>query len=246
VSSTARSSLTPDRLSWGELERLFYSEHRQGEHATVVGPTGSGKTILLRELAKIRARRRADDGNPSRVTYLATKPRSRSIEGLDWPIAKRWPPGYGQWHVIVWPRTSDPELASQHMAGIYRRLLKTIYAEGGQTVVVDELADFTEPLPDGMGLRPIIVQYETKGRELDLSLFAATQRPVNVPRVVWSEPKWFGVFRVEDYDDLRRVREIAGRADRFDELVQQLDDHEFAFVHRRGSRRDYFVSKVEL
>jgi hypothetical protein len=244
--AAGKSSLTPDRISWGELERLFYSEHRQGEHATVVGPTDSGKTVLLRELAKIRARRRADDGNPSRVTYLATKPKSRSVSELGWPVAKRWPPGYGQWHVVVWPRFADPETAAARQAVVFRRLLKTIYAEGGQTVVVDELTDFTEPQPDGMGLKSIIVQYETKGRELDLSLFAATQRPVNVPRPVWSEPKWFGVFRIEDYDDLRRVREIAGRGDHFDDLIQQLDDHEFAFVHRRGSRRDYFVSKVSL
>jgi energy-coupling factor transporter ATP-binding protein EcfA2 len=240
------SSLTPDRISWGELEQLFYSEHRQGEHLTVVGPTDSGKTVLLRELAKIRARRRADDGNPSRVAYLATKPKSRSVSELGWPVAKRWPPGYGQWHVVVWPRFPDPETAASRQAVVFRRLLKTIYAEGGQTVVVDELTDFTEPQPEGMGLKSIVVQYETKGRELDLSLFAATQRPVNVPRVVWSEPKWFGVFRIEDYDDLRRVREIAGRGDHFDELIQTLDDHEFAFVHRRGSRRDYFVSKVAL
>lgn len=241
-----RSSPTPDRLPWPELERLFYAEHRQGEHLTVCGPTGSGKTILLRELAKVRARRRAEDGNPSRVTYLATKPKSRSVDELGWPVAKRWPPGYGQWHVVVWPRFNDPETTTRRQAAVFRPLLKTIYAEGGQTVVVDELADFTEPLPDGMGLRPVIVQYETKGRELDLSLFAATQRPVNVPRVVWSEPKWFGVFRIEDYDDQRRVREIAGRGEHFDELLEQLDDHEFIFVRRRGARRDYFVSKVEL
>lgn len=239
--------LTPDRLSWRELEELFYREHRQGEHLTVVGPTDSGKTVLLRELAKIRARRRAEDGNPSRVTYLATKPRSKSVSELDWPIVKRWPPTYGQWHVVVWPRSSDPEHAARQQAAIFRPLLKTIYVEGGQTVVCDELLDFTEPLPDGMGLKPIIVQYETKGRELDLSLFAATQRPRNVPRVVWSEPKWFGVFRIEDYDDLRRVREIGGsRDDQFDQLVHGLNDYEFAFVHRRGARRDYFVSKVEL
>lgn len=246
MASQARLSPTPDRLSWGELEQLFYSEHRQGEHLTVCGPTDSGKTVLLRELAKIRARRKADDGNPSRVTYLATKPRSRSVEGLGWPIAKRWPPGYGQWHVIVWPRSSDPEHAHANMARVYRPLLKTIYAEGGQTVVVDEFLDFTEPLPDGMGLRPIIVQYETKGRELDLSLFGGLQRPRHAPRAVFTEPKWFGVFRLEDYDDIKRVREISGRDDNLEALLTSLDDHEFAFVHRRGSRRDYFVSKVEL
>lgn len=243
----AQSSPTPDRVTWRELEQLFYTEHRQGEHLTVVGPTDSGKTVLLRELAKIRARRKAEDGNPSRVTYLATKPKSRSVEALGWPIAKRWPPGYGQWHVVVWPRfPGDPENAARRQAAVFRPLLKTIYAEGGQTVVIDELADFYERQPDGMGLAPIITQYETKGRELDLSLFGALQRPRHAPRVVWSEPKWFGVFRIEDYDDVRRVREIAGGRDGFEELMDQLDDHEFIFVRRRGGRRDYFVSKVAL
>ena len=237
---------TPDRLSWQELQELFYREHRQGDHVTVVGPTDSGKSVLLRELAKVRARRRAEDGNPSRVVYCATKPRDSTVDELGWPVVKKWPPAYGQWHVVVWPRFGDPEHEAARQARVFRPLLKTIFHEGGQTVVIDEVATFSAPPPDGMGLRSLINQYETTARSLDLSLFAATQRPRNVPLSVWSEPKWFGVFHIDDYNDLKRVREIGGRADDFDQFIANLDDHEFAFVHRRGARRDFFVSKVAL
>lgn len=235
-----------ERISWQELARLFYREHRQGDHVAVVGPTDSGKSMLLVELAKIRASRTASDGNPSRVTYLAAKPRDKTVDELGWPIAKRWPPSYGQWHVIVWPPYGDPETAAGRQRRVFRPLLKAIFAEGGQTVVIDEIAYFTDPLPDGLGLKPVIHQYLTVARSSDLSLFGATQRPRNVPRAFWSEPKWLFLFRIDDTDDLRRVREIGGNREGLVETIEQLDDHEFVLVRRQGTRRHLYTSKVEL
>src|SRR5579859_2951286 len=132
-----QSQPAPERVPWRQVSELFYQEHRQGQHVSVVGPNGSGKSVLLIELAKLRARRRAKDGHPSRVTYLAAKPRDATLDLLEWPIAKTWPPGYGVWHSIVWPPYGDPETAATRQRRVFRPLLKTIFAEGGQTVVID-------------------------------------------------------------------------------------------------------------
>jgi energy-coupling factor transporter ATP-binding protein EcfA2 len=237
---------TPDRVAWADVAALFEKEHRQGQHVGVVGPTDSGKSVLLVELAKIRARRRVADGQPSRVAYLVAKPRDKTVDALGWPTAKKWPPGYGEYHVLVWPPYGDPETVTQRQRRVFRPLLNTIFAEGGQSVVIDEIAYFTEPEPDGLGLRGVIHKYLTVARSSELSLFGGTQRPRNVPRAFWSEPLWFGIFRIHDYDDLRRVHEIGGKREGLDVIVSELDDYEFVLVRRKGTRREMYISKVEL
>lgn len=239
-------SPTPERIPWPQLREEFKREHAQGQHVSVVGPTDSGKTVLLLELVKARGERRARDSNPTRITYLAAKPRDDSLKGLPWPHIKRWPPSYGQYQVIVWPPYGDPETAAARQSRVFRPLLKTIFAEGGQTVVIDEIAYFTDPLPDGMGLKTVIHQYLTVGRSNNISLMGATQRPRNVPRAFWSEPKWLFIFRIDDDDDLRRIREIAGKREGLVDVVSNLGDHEFVVIRRKGTRRDLYVSKVEL
>jgi hypothetical protein len=240
---------TPDRAPWSEVAELFRTEHRQGQHVGVVGPNGTGKSVLLIELCKLRAERRVKDGNPSRVTYLAAKPRDKTLDELDWPVVKKWPPHQGQWHVIVWPPYGDPDTVIERHRAIFQPLLRRIFREGFQTVAIDELGYFTAKTHDeGLNLGGIIDKYLTVARSSELALFGGTQRPRNVPRAFWSEPKWFGVFRFEDYDDARRVAEIGGKREGFLQLItEELDDYEFLFVRRFGAaRRDLLISKVEL
>lgn len=240
---------TPDRVPWRDVAELFAKEHRQGQHVGVVGPNGTGKSVLLIELAKLRASRRVKDGNPSRVTYLAAKPADKTLDGLGWPIVKKWPPGYGQWHVIVWPPYGDPETVVDRHRRVFSSLLRQIFKEGKQTVVIDEVGYLSSRARDeGLNLGGIIDKYLTVGRSHELALFGGTQRPRNVPRSFWSEPKWFGIFRFEDWDDARRVAEIGGKRDGFLQLItEELDDFEFLFVRRVGAaRRELLISKVEL
>jgi energy-coupling factor transporter ATP-binding protein EcfA2 len=234
----------PERVSWDELAETFYYEHRQGEHVALVGPTGSGKSTLAVQLVQLVAARPAKDGRPARVTVFATKPRDATIEALGWPRAKRWPPPYGQEHVVVWPPYGDPGTAARRQRAVFEPLMREIFKEGGQTVFIDEILDFEEPLPNGMGLRPLVVQYWTKARALDVTLIAGTQRPRNVARPMWSEPAWLFVFRLEDHDDLKRLGEIGGNTRGIKEIVSELDDHEFLLARRRGARRELVVSKV--
>jgi hypothetical protein len=246
---SASPSLRPSVVAWRELAAYFRDEHRQGDHVSVVGPTDSGKSLLLLELAKLRAQRSADDGRPSRVTVLVTKPRDRTVdrELAGWPRIRSWPPEYGQEHVIVWPHYGDPETAMARQRHVFGPLLRTIFQEGGQTVVVDELARFSDPQPDGLGLGGLVRQYYTDARSLDLTMMGATQRPTHVPRAVWSEPKWIGIFGIHDHDDLRRLVEIGGNTRAIIDVVGQLGEHEFLLVRRRGGagRMEMYVSKVK-
>ncbi len=238
-----------ERVPWEALAEMIRTDHEQGQHIAVVGPTGSGKTVLCVELARVIGDRRADDGRPSRVVALGTKPRDRSLSALrsaGWPVIKKWPPSYGQEHVIVWPKYGDPDTAKERQARVFRALLRQIFSEGGQTIYIDEVATFTEPPPEGLGLRALVSEYFTVARGLDISLIAGTQRPRNVPRAMWSEPVYVFIFTPDDMDDLKRVAELSGRKAQVLEIVPQLEEHEFLLVCRRGRRKGMVaVSRVE-
>jgi len=241
------SSLGFERVPWPELRDDFALEHELGQHLSVVGPTGSGKSVLLIELCKARGQRKARDGHPTRMTYLAAKPKDRSLDKLGWPRIRSWPPGYGQFQVLVWPAYGEPGSAPARQRRVFRPLLDQIFVEGGQIVVVDEVARFAEPQPEGLGLKAIINDYETESRGNDLSFFGATQRPRMVPLSFWSEPTWLAIFKPEDEYDFKRIREIGGQRSGLEEAVRGLDDHEFAFIRRRGGgRKDILISKVDL
>lgn len=237
-----------DRARWSEVAASFRDDHRQGDHVAVVGPTDSGKSVLLFEFAKLRAQRRASDGRPSRVTVLVTKPRDRTVDEVlaGWPHLRRWPPGYGQEHVIVWPAYGDPATVNERQRRAFSPLLRAIFVEGGQTIVIDEVSHFSDPEPEGLGLRVLIRKFYTDTRSNHLSVFGGTQRPTHVPRAMWSEPKWIALFAIYDHDDLRRLVEIGGNTKEIIACVQSLDEHEFLLIRRRGGKLELIVSKVEL
>jgi hypothetical protein len=238
----------PDQADWSDVILYFEEEHRQGEHVAVCGVNGSGKTLLLLELAKVRASRVAKDGRPSRVVVLVTKPRDDTVDEQlqGWPHITRWPPEYGQEHVIVWPTYKDPHTVRQRQAKVFGPLLRTIFAEGGQTVVIDEVATFSDPPPEGLGLRALISHYYSDARSNKLTMMGATQRPSHVPRSMWSESDWLVIFALYDHDDLRRIREIGGNTQAILDAVADLDEHECLFIHRRGSRLEMLTTQVEL
>ena len=216
---------------------------------SIVGPTGSGKSVLGVCLVQLLGAKPARDRRPARVTVFATKPRDRTVAALKWKVirsAREWPPGYGDEHVVVWPRVADPQHAAIRKRATFEPIMRAIYQEGGQTLYVDEAAYFEERPPSGLGLAPLMSEYWTSARSLDLTLIAGTQRPRNVSRAMWSEPTWLFVFRVHDLDDLRRVGEIAGDRDELEAAVRHLGGHEFICVYRpRAGERVMIASRVE-
>lgn len=228
---------------------MFLSGHKQGEHVSLVGATGSGKSVCGVELCKLLGTRRASDGRPSRVTVLADKPRDDTIMRLHkrdkWPIIKKWPPKYGEEHVIVWPRGGTPQQEVSRHRAVFLPLLDQIYIEGGQTVYIDEAAYFEDPLPTGLGLRGTMSKFWRAARSNKVSMVAGTQRPTHVSRLMWSEPSWLIVFAVEDDEDLKRVAQLSGQKIAVWNVVPKLGGHEFLCVRRqRGGNHALYVSRV--
>lgn len=219
--------------SWPENSR------GKAEHVTIVGPTGQGKSVLGLSILEARAKARG-----SHVVILATKPRDRAMSALGrregWNIIRRWPPGYGQDRVIFWPRFGDVRTVTHRHAAIFREVLEDIFHERNRVVYLDE----AYYLSDDLGLKDLLTKFWQMGRSQNIVLVAGTQRPVAVPRPMFSECSWFIAFRTADEDELRRVSEIGGVDNRkLRDVMRTLQPHEFVCVQTRTSRM--VRSKVE-
>lgn len=211
-------------VGWDDFIADFVPAWKQGEHVSIVGPTGQGKSVLGLALVKARARARDAD-----TVVFGTKPRDRTLDKLGWPVVTEWPPNYGENQVIVWPAYGDPDDAAIRQEKAFRPVMRRIFKDGNRTVYIDEVSDFHER----MGLTNLLNEYWKMGRSNGLTFVAATQRPRGVPRAMFSEPSWLFFFRTPDEDELKRVSEIGGDTKLVKEIVRRLDPHQFLCIRPR-------------
>lgn len=232
-------------MPWETLKRRLHSDWRQGEHVTLVGPTGSGKTHLALELLDLRRF----------VLVLATKRRDPLVSGLrergflvvgdtreiQWTTREGRPePTRGR--VVYWPKF--PEKLSQEQrqaaqAQAMRRAIDWADKTGRWTVLVDE----TMWLVRNLGLEKALEGLWFQGRTQQLSVVACAQRPSRVPLLAFSSADYLFLWRTGDKRDLERLRDINGTVPReiIEGEVRQLDfdRHEALFVdtHRNELAR---------
>lgn len=231
---SARVAADVPFVPWREFLPEFmaaWPENSKGkaEHVTIVGPTGQGKSVLCTSLLVERGRVRG-----SSIVALVTKPRDRTMTALGkqpgWNIIRRWPPGYGQERVLFWPRFGDVRTVTARHAEVFRSVLEDIFHERNRIVYLDE----AYYLSDDLGLKDLLTKFWQMGRSQNLILVAGTQRPVAVPRPMFSECSWFIAFRTADRDELRRVSEIGGVDNaHLREVMKGLQPHEFVVVQTR-------------
>jgi hypothetical protein len=159
----------------------------EGYHTVVLGTTGSGKSTL----ASFLVSRSPFHRRPSFVIdykyedIFARLRRIREI-GLYEPLPEH--PGL----YIVRPRPDESE-------GV-ERWLEKLWHHGNAGLYIDE----SYLMPDKAWLRNVMAQ----GRSLGITVIAATQRPVDVSRSLFTEASYVSVFRLNDDKDIQRVREF--------------------------------------
>lgn len=199
----------------------------QGEHVTLVGPTGSGKTTLARA---ILPKRRT-------VLVLAAKPRDPLIGELKrdgYHVMKRWsqPIYEATPKVIYWPKINDPADVIGQREG-FMQALADCYRRGGVCVYIDELQYVMDR--EFLGMAPLGKLLWQQGRSLGVSVVGGTQRPAHIPLAAYSQATHLFFWNSNDAADTKRLREIGGRVDpkRLEQSIRSLDGHSVLYVNTR-------------
>jgi len=216
----------------GAFERVPYEQWAaslrwlQGEHMVLVGPTGCGKTTVMRNL--LRRRRH--------VILFATKTKDRSLDPYIREEGYTRIADYNQapYHLnkfILWPPAKGTlrETAANQQAKM-RAALDLIFNEGGWTVGADELHYMCSRLR----LTEEVETYSHQGRSSGLTLVSGMQRPAWVPLITFSSATHALLWKTTEPADLKRlsglartdIREVAAEMNR-------LGKHDFIGIDTR-------------
>lgn len=218
----------------------FRREWKQGEHISVIGTTGTGKTILETELLKVR----------DHVVFIATKPEDTSLSRLE----KR---GYVRVHAfpkhppddidryLLWvpgAGSMSPEAQLRDRAVIKDALTRIFEGpKGGRpgrwAVCIDEARYVSDPA--FLGLQQQIKHILIQGRSLKLSLVLGFQRPSWVPAEAYDQPSYLFIAQDNDRRNVQRFREIGGvDGETVAQTVKALRRFEWCFVDARPGGGD--------
>lgn len=181
----------------------------------VVGKTGSGKTFWAMYMLAAQPRLVCVDlkGSVTIDEYSWDQPGSESMRALE----------NGR-PVRVRVREYDHAL----------RYMQAAYSAGGVIVYVDEVLMLA---PKG-GRPPLeLEQIWTRGRELGVGGWAATQRPVYMPLWLVSESEWTVCFRLRMDDDRKRMADDAMGEEAREPIT---DKHGFLIARDDWDRPNYY------
>lgn len=188
------------RLAWPvAVERMGWAP---GEHVTLVGPTGRGKTEV--EIALMRERVWA--------VFLSTKRQDATQNSLERE-------GY---RVIRDPAELIPDIANRYLfrppfpkdatatelkrvhARVYGQMLMRLRNQMGWTIGADEVRYLTQFL----GLSDEMELLWLQGRSEATTIIANTQRPRHIPLEAYSQATHMFFWSSPDLGDVRRVGEL--------------------------------------
>ena len=230
-------TLTQDEVEfvpWPDfLEGLRW---RQGEHVSLIGPTGAGKTTLAHAILPKR----------NYVVVMATKPRDSTLNHLSrdgYEIIREWPRHVATDitpRLILWPhfrKTGD----ARRQQKVIGKALTEIFAQGGWTVYVDELRYVSQTLR----MRAILELLWQQGRSLGVSLVGGTQRPAHVPLMLYDQATHLFFWRDNDDANLKRIGGIGFLdAKLVRGTVAELPLHETLYINTRSG--SMIRTKVDL
>lgn len=240
-----RQSSSPDAKVASFSRNDFFDrvwEYKAGEHLSLLGPTGNGKTTLAYQLL----RRTATQELPGVV--LVMKPRDDTADKFTraskYRRVRSWPPRVSLWQpgrrpgYTLWPAHSFiPELDDRQHFGIFRSVLRDTYRRGGFVVFADEVAglmDLPNPVKGGPGLDVDLNRLWMRGRSMGTGLWAATQRPAWVPLNMYQQAEHLFLSYDPDMRSRKRFEEIGGvDPDLVGSVTARLPKFSWLYVRRR-------------
>jgi energy-coupling factor transporter ATP-binding protein EcfA2 len=238
------------RITWDQLYAYLLANFEQGEHVTIVGTTGTGKSHLALAIAEIRAY----------VIVIACKPKDPLIDSavahgyhlnqkdeldIEYVDGRPLHP-----RIIYWPRLGERArrklpnhkvLAAEkaHQKPRVGSAIGYIRNEGHWCLVVDEGTWVCKSLRLQGDIDDALIQF----RSIDASIVILGQRPSWMGQFVMSQPTHLFLFQTSHSEDRKALGDISGvdtKAVR--EIVGTLDHEAHEFLYIDTSTRKMFRS----
>lgn len=235
VQSENKSGEIP-RIPYGAFLRLF--DWKQGQHITLIGPTGYGKTTLALDLLTRR----------DYVMAFGTKKEDDTLEKL----LRR---GYVRVQnlsevgeldkVIIWPHTemlsSADEITEMQRLVFREALFSGVFRQGRWTAYLDELRYITSRLK----LASEVELLWEQGRSIKASVVAGYQRPANIPLLAYDQPEHLFFFKETDRVNLERIAEVVAWLDRrlLINTIARIPKYDFVYLNKE--RELAVISRAE-
>jgi energy-coupling factor transporter ATP-binding protein EcfA2 len=190
------------RLTREQLHQKLANEWKQGEHVGVFGPTGSGKTWLVSDIAGVRGY----------VVVLGIKRYDETLERflkMGYKRISSWPPEYIYNYVVLWipPKSLTPD---REQAKRIHRALNNIYCAGGWTLVIDDAGYISAQL----GLYRDIGVILNQGRSSYLSCVIVSTQIKSIagrlPTETLKQIRHRFLFKVSYDDEIKALSAVCG------------------------------------
>ena len=232
MQSTPTSNIVD--MEWPAFKARFFSDWKQGEHVSLIGPTGQGKTTLALEILPRR----------SYVVVLGTKVRDSTLRKLEksqgYKKIEDWSEKKLAHKYILWPKiSSERDLPKQRR--VFTKALNAIYREGRWTIYVDECRYQCDMLK----MKTIMVLLWTQGRSNLITVVAGCQRPAFVPTEIYDQATHIFFWGDNDETNLKRIGGIGflnSKEIRY--AVASLEKYQVLYVNTRSGQM--IRTKVDL
>lgn len=184
----------PTTVSWTEFQCLFHWE--QGQHLTLLGPTGYGKSTTTRLLLPCR----------DYVVFFATKRKDKLYDELKregFEEQKAFKPELSN-RILLKPPI-DPDDETKQRAE-FSQTITEVYWQGGWTIVWDEAVY----VADYLKLEKKMSFMWQQARSHFISIVAGTQRPAFIPLYAYDQPTHFFFWKMKLDKDVQRVARLGG------------------------------------
>ena len=119
---------------------------------------------------------------------------------------------------------------------IWEQVYAEVYGAGNVTLYIDEVYGVVDP---GSKPSPALTAVWTRGRELRVGAFAASQRPTWVPLFILSEADHYFAFRLSLMEDRRRMAAFMGP-----EVEQPIYDRHGLYYSRAEWDQPLYIDRM--